>query len=190
MVFCPLQNIGFLEGAHPIAAELPLCQLSAKRLEDNWHSGILSSAKHRLSGRRSPDCRRANHLRSTGSRTPDSRCFVEDKTPLCQLSSKRLEDNWHSGLFFFYIHTLLFPVQSEAKAEVDKVKGQFGYASVSYTSIHSCTHSRWHAPSSRHLRALLSVYGRCSLGFGVLFLSCVYVSMSGVLFCLCVCVTC
>ena len=24
--------------------------------------------------------------------------FVEDKRPLCQLSSKRLEDNWHSGL--------------------------------------------------------------------------------------------
>jgi len=27
-----------------------------------------------------------------------SRCFVEDKRPLCQLSSKRLEDNWHSDL--------------------------------------------------------------------------------------------
>jgi len=23
---------------------------------------------------------------------------VEDKRPLCQLSSERLEDNWHSGL--------------------------------------------------------------------------------------------
>ena len=33
-----------------------------------------------------------------GSRTPDSRCFVEDKRQLCQLSSKRLEDNWQSGL--------------------------------------------------------------------------------------------
>jgi len=54
---CPLQNIGFLEGAHPIAAE----------------------------------------IRPTGSGTPDSGCFVEDKRPLCQLSSKRLEDNWHGG---------------------------------------------------------------------------------------------
>jgi len=26
------------------------------------------------------------------------------------------------------------------------------------------TPARWHAPSSRHLRALLSVYGRCSSG--------------------------
>ena len=34
--------MGFLEGAHPIAAEL-LCQLSSQRLEDNWHSGLLSS---------------------------------------------------------------------------------------------------------------------------------------------------
>jgi len=76
----------------------PLCQLSSKRLEDNWHSGLLSYTKHRLSGGRSPDCRRVNHLRPTGSRTPDSRCFVEDKRPLCQLSSRGLEDNWHSGL--------------------------------------------------------------------------------------------
>ena len=37
----------------------PLCQMSSKRLEDNCHSGLLSSAKHRLSGRRSPDCRRS-----------------------------------------------------------------------------------------------------------------------------------
>ena len=28
---------------------------------------------------------------------PESRCFVEDKRPLCQLSSKRSEDNWHNG---------------------------------------------------------------------------------------------
>jgi len=34
------------------------------------HSGLLSSTKHQLSGRRSPDCRRINHLRPTGSRTP------------------------------------------------------------------------------------------------------------------------
>jgi len=26
-----------------------------------------------------------------------SRVFVEDKRPLCQMSSTRLEDNWHSG---------------------------------------------------------------------------------------------
>ena len=25
--------------------KIPLCQLSSKRLEDNWHSGLLSSAK-------------------------------------------------------------------------------------------------------------------------------------------------
>ena len=37
-------------------------------------------------------------LRQSGERLPESRCFVEDKRPLCQLSSKRLEDNWHSGL--------------------------------------------------------------------------------------------
>jgi len=30
VVFCPLQNIGFRKGAHPIAAEL-------------WHIGLLSS---------------------------------------------------------------------------------------------------------------------------------------------------
>jgi len=49
---------------------------------------------------------------------------------------------------------------------------------------------RWHAPSSRHLRALLSACGRCS--FGVLFSSCACVcrcrgccSLS-----VCVCVTC
>jgi len=34
----------------------------------------------------------------TGSRTPDSRCCVEDNRPLCQLSSKRLKDNWQSDL--------------------------------------------------------------------------------------------
>jgi len=43
--------------------KIPLCQLS--------------STKHRLSGRRSPDCLRGNHLRPLGSRTPDSHCFVE-----------------------------------------------------------------------------------------------------------------
>ena len=26
--------------------------------------------------------------------------FVKDKRPLCQLSSKRLENNWHSSLLF------------------------------------------------------------------------------------------
>jgi len=34
------------------------CQLSSERLEDNWQSGLLSSTKHRLLGKRSPDCRR------------------------------------------------------------------------------------------------------------------------------------
>jgi len=117
VVFCPLRNIGFLEGAQPSAAEFhlrptgsrtpdsrcsaedkrSLCQLSSKRLADNWYSGLLSSAKHRLSGRCSADCRRVNHLRPTGSQTPDSRCFAEDKRPLCQLCTKRLEDDWHSG---------------------------------------------------------------------------------------------
>jgi len=45
-------------------------------------------------------------VRPTGSRTPESRCFVKDKRPLCQLSSKHLEDNWHSGLSYGSI----FPV--------------------------------------------------------------------------------
>ena len=53
----------------------PLCQWSSKCLQDNWHSGLLSSTKHRLSGRRSPDCRRVNHVRPTGSRTLDSFLF-------------------------------------------------------------------------------------------------------------------
>ena len=35
------------------------------------------STKHRLPGRRSPNCRRVNHLRPIGNRSPDSRCFVE-----------------------------------------------------------------------------------------------------------------
>jgi len=60
VVFCPLQNIGFLNGAHLIAAEY--------------------------------------HSRPTGSQITDSRCFVEDNRPLCQLSPTRSEDNWHSGL--------------------------------------------------------------------------------------------
>ena len=37
-------------------------------------------------------------------------CFnvcLEDKTPLCQLSSKRFEDNWHSGLVSSTKHRLL-----------------------------------------------------------------------------------
>jgi len=50
-----------------------------------------SSTKHRLSGRRSPDCRRVNHLRPTGSRTPDSRCFVEEKW-----------HNWYNTSLFLY----------------------------------------------------------------------------------------
>jgi len=33
---------------------MPLCQLSSKRLEDNWHSDLLSSTKQRLSGVRLP----------------------------------------------------------------------------------------------------------------------------------------
>ena len=34
-----------------------------------------------------------------------SRCFVEDKRPLCPLSSVRLEDNWHNwySTAFFYL---------------------------------------------------------------------------------------
>jgi len=37
-------------------------------------------------------------LRQSGERLPESRCVVEDKRPLCQLSSKRSEDSWQSGL--------------------------------------------------------------------------------------------
>jgi len=60
-------------------------------------------------------------------------------------------------------------------------------------SIHSCAHShrhpghgRWHAPSSRHLRALLSVCDKCSFG-GLGRCSC-RVCVSGVLFSVGVCV--
>ena len=90
----------------------PPCQFANKRLLANWHSGLkhrqcgqLASTKHRLSGRRSPDCRRVHHLRPTRSRTPESRCFVEASwphwrcfRPLCQFANKRLLANWHSGL--------------------------------------------------------------------------------------------
>jgi len=37
-------------------------------------------------------------LRQSGERLPESRCYLENKSPLCQWSSKHLEDNWHSGL--------------------------------------------------------------------------------------------
>ena len=37
-------------------------------------------------------------LRHSVERLYSSRCFVEDKRSPCQLSSKRLEDNWHSDL--------------------------------------------------------------------------------------------
>jgi len=49
---------------------------------------------------------------------------------------------------------------------------------------------RWHAPSSRHLRALLIVCGRCSVG-GLGCCSCrvrVCVGVGGVVLCRCVCV--
>jgi len=52
---------------------------------------------------------------------------------------------------------------------------------------------RWPAPSSRHLRALLSVCGRCSFGvWGVVLVVCVCVGVGCVVFCrcVCVCVTC
>jgi len=55
-----------------------------------------------------------------------------------------------------------------------------------YLRGHPPGRGRWHAPSSRHLRAWLSVCGRCS--FGVLFLSCVCVSVGGVALAVCVCV--
>jgi len=67
-------------------------------VEDNWQSGLLSSTKQRLSGARLLVGRKWLTLRQSGERLPESRCFVEDKRPLCQLSSKRLEDNWQSGL--------------------------------------------------------------------------------------------
>jgi len=40
----------------------PICQLSSKRLEDNWHSGLLSSTKQRLSGVRLPVGRKWSYL--------------------------------------------------------------------------------------------------------------------------------
>jgi len=48
----------------PVEDKRPVCQLSSKRLEDDWHSGLLSSTKHRLSGRRSHDCRRVDNWHS------------------------------------------------------------------------------------------------------------------------------
>jgi len=38
----------------PVEDKRLLGQLSSKRLEDNWHSGLLSLTNHRLSGRRLP----------------------------------------------------------------------------------------------------------------------------------------
>jgi len=38
----------------------------------------------------------------------DAYVFVEDKRPLCQLSSKRLEDNWHSCLLLVLYKTSAF----------------------------------------------------------------------------------
>jgi len=51
---------------------------------------------------------------------------------------------------------------------------------------------RWHAPSSRHLRALLSVCGSCSFG-GLECCSyrvCVCIGVGRVILSVCVCVTC
>jgi len=79
MSMCPI----WTGGTRLVADQRPLCRLSSKRLEDNWHSGRLSSTKHRLLERRSPEWRRV-------------------KRPLRQLSTKHLEDNWHGGLFFLY----------------------------------------------------------------------------------------
>jgi len=48
---------------------------------------------------------------------------------------------------------------------------------------------KWHAPSSRHLRALLSVCGGVHLGvWGVVLVVCVCVGVEGVVLCRCVCV--
>jgi len=49
-------------------------------------------------------------LAATGSRTPGSRCFVEDKSPPCQLSSTRLDDDWRSDIFVLYILTSVHPI--------------------------------------------------------------------------------
>jgi len=91
----PLQNIVFLEGAHPIAAELctscATFPLSAKR-----KSGLtgtvrqLSSTEQRLSGRHSPDCRRVMYQ-------------------LCHFPSKRLEEKWHN-----WYNTALFLYKTSA----------------------------------------------------------------------------
>jgi len=62
--------------------------------------------------------------------------------------------------------------------------------------IHRRSHppgcGRWYAPSSRHLRALLSVCGGCLFGGLVCCSCCVCVSVSGALFSVgvCLCVTC
>jgi len=58
---CIITTTAHQKNVAPLAEDKrPLCPLSSKRLEDNWHSGVLSSAKHRLSGRRSPHCSRVS----------------------------------------------------------------------------------------------------------------------------------
>ena len=62
-------------------------------------------------------------LRQSGERLPDSRCFVEDKGPLCQLSSKRLDHNWHN-----WYRTSCFPLQ---KSLADFQAGNLSVSSLS-----------------------------------------------------------
>jgi len=124
VAFCPLQNTGSCRGAHPNAAELttcgnresspgsrcfvknkrPLCQFSSKRLKDNWYSGLLSSERHRLSGRRSPDCRRVTtRTGSSGHGTRRTGIHATQTAVADQFVSKRYRVNpWplHDILLF------------------------------------------------------------------------------------------
>ena len=67
VAFCPFQNNGAWRGAYPNAAKLT--------------------------------------TRGNRESNPGCRCCIQDKIPLCQLSSTRLEDNWHSGLLSYTWHS-------------------------------------------------------------------------------------
>ena len=100
----------------------------------------------------------------------------------------------------FIIPTLIHPSDSlSMRIEAGPVicRPTIFFTTLIHTVSYPTGRGRWHAPSSRHLRALLSVCGGCSFGgvgccsCRVCVCVCVCVSVSGVLFsvgvCVCVC---